>query len=73
MKEKKFYYVHYYALYATSGWRPIGEAIDKHPFFYMEQEVSTWAKNSKVQDVQLSTWREITEEEYFYAQNSVIL
>jgi hypothetical protein len=60
----KYYYVFYYAQLAMSGWQPIGEATDKHPFEYMKKDVAEWAHSSIINEVRLVSWQEITEEEY---------
>lgn len=60
----KYYFVHYWAQLAISGWSPYGEAINVHPFEYMTTAVQQWVDNSGINDIRLASWQEISEAEY---------
>jgi len=60
----KYYYIFLWAEYAGGTWRPIGEAIDKHPIDYFYDDVAKWASGGLIRDTVLGSWQEISESEY---------
>jgi hypothetical protein len=64
--DSKYYFVHYLVNYPErpTEWYPVSEAIEKHPFIWMDENRNRMNESGYFLQAKLVNWQEITHEEY---------